>query len=117
MRESFGWFPLHHPVPAHYIDDRVRDGAAIRAHVWRDTLTGLYEATPPLETGHIITPTFVIGGGDDDLLGSAHFDLVKAIPDARGVVYEDTGHLVLWERPERVVADVVLFLNSIANQA
>ncbi len=113
VRKSFGWFPLHQPVPTSYIDDRVRDGAAIRAQVWRDTLVGLYEATPPLETGHIMTPTLVIGGGDDDLLGTAHQNLVEAIPNARGVVYEDTGHLVLWERPERVAPDVTLFLNNI----
>ena len=116
VRKSFGWFPLHQPVPASYIDDRVRDGAAIRAQVWRDTLVGLYEATPPLETGHILTPTFVISGGDDHLLGSAHHDLVEAIPNARGVVYEDTGHLVLWERPERLAADVTMFLKDIDQQ-
>ena len=33
--------------------------------------------------------------------------LVDAIPGARLVVYEGTGHLVLWEEPERVAADLV----------
>lgn len=116
VREFFGWFPLHHPVPARYINDRIRDAATIPAQIWRDTLSGLYEATPPLKSGRISAPTLVIAGGNDQLLGSAHLDLVAAIPNARTVVYEDTGHLVLWERPERIVADVVMFLNSIDQQ-
>lgn len=113
VREFFTWFPRHHPVPADYIDERIRDASAIPAQVWRDSLVGLCEATPPLETGHITTPTLVIGGKNDNLLGSAHLDLVTAIPNARGVEYEDTGHLVLWERPERIAADLAAFVHTL----
>jgi len=30
------------------------------------------------------------------------------------LVYEGVGHLVLWERPERVAADVADFLGTLA---
>jgi non-heme chloroperoxidase len=34
-------------------------------------------------------------------------DFAAAIPGSRLIVYEGTGHMVLWEEPERVAADVV----------
>lgn len=113
VREFFAWFPLHQPVATNYIDDRIQDACAISAQIWRDSLVGLYEATPPLETGRITTPTLVIGGGNDDLLGSTHDDLTAAIPNSRLVVYEETGHLVLWERPERIATDVAAFIETL----
>lgn len=41
VRESLTWFPRFHDVPDWYVEDRVRDGLRLPAHVWRDTLTGL----------------------------------------------------------------------------
>jgi rifampin ADP-ribosylating transferase len=53
----------------------------------------------------------VIWGGRDELLSLADQEaMVAAIPGARLVVYDDTGHLVLWEHPERVAAEVTAFL-------
>ena len=39
--------------------------------------------------------------------------LTAAIPASRLVVYEDTGHLVLWEQPERVASDLTAFVESL----
>lgn len=115
VRKSLSWFPLHHSVPGTYVEDRVRDGTTIPARVWRESMEGLYLATPPLETGSITVPTLVIGAGSDELLGHAHLHLVEAIPQARGVVYEDAGHLVLWERPAQVAADVASFVDTLGS--
>jgi pimeloyl-ACP methyl ester carboxylesterase len=32
------------------------------------------------------------------------------------VVYEDTGHLVLWEQPERLAWDLTAFVESLRQQ-
>ena len=113
VRESLAWFPLHQPVPRWYLDDRVRDGAHVPAHVWRAAYAGLVAATPPTDAGTITAPTLILGGADDELLAGAQEELAAAIPDARSVLYEDTGHLVLWEQPERVAADVADFLTTV----
>ena len=111
VRESFAWFPRFQPVPASYLDDRVRDGARIPAHVWRETLRGLCEATPPTDAGTITCPTLVLRGDRDEVLSREHQEeLARAVPGSRLLVYEDTGHLVLWEQPERVARDVATFL-------
>jgi pimeloyl-ACP methyl ester carboxylesterase len=50
----------------------------------------------------------------DELLTREHQQgLAAAIPASRLVVYEDTGHLVLWEQPERVAADLTAFVESL----
>jgi pimeloyl-ACP methyl ester carboxylesterase len=113
VREALTWFPLHRAVPRWYLDDRVRDGARVPARVWRATFEGLVAATPPTDQGTITAPTLILGGEHDDLLGHDLEALAAAIPDARSVVYEETGHLVLWEEPERVAADLADFLATV----
>jgi rifampin ADP-ribosylating transferase len=114
VRESLAWFPRLHQVPEWYIDDRVRDGVRIPAHVWRDTLNGLITARPPTDAGTIAAPTLIMWGDHDEVLAQAQEEaLAAAIPASRLVVYEDTGHLVLWEQPERVASDLITFIEGL----
>lgn len=118
VRGSLTWFPRFHEVPQWYIDDRVREGAGIPAHVWRDTFNGLITARPPTDTATITAPTLVICGDRDELVNREHAEaLAAAIPASRLVIYEDTGHLILWEQPERLAADLVTFLGSMHGRA
>jgi len=114
VRDSLTWFPRSHPVPEWYLEDRVRDGARIPAHVWRETFNGLCEATPPSDAASITSPTLILWGGRDELLPrEQQDDLARAIPGSRMIVYADTGHLVLWEQPERVAADLTAFVETL----
>lgn len=113
VRSSLAWFPFHQPVPGWYVDDRVHDGTRVPAHVWKAGLAGLATATPPTDQGVVGVPTLVLRGDHDELLTGDHQDLAAVIPQARIVVYEETGHLVLWERPDRVAADLVDFLRIV----
>lgn len=111
VRDSLAWFPLVQPVPRSYVDDRVRDGMRTPAHVWRETFEGLCTAEPPTDTGTITCPTLIVWGEHDQLLSrEQQDDLASAIPGSELVVYEDTGHLVLWEQPERVARDLTAFV-------
>jgi len=118
VRRSLTWFPRFHDVPSWYIEDRVRDGLRLPAHVWRDTLTGLITALAPTDTGTITAPTLIIWGDRDDLLpGEDQRQLAAAIPASHLVVYQDTGHLVLWEQPDRVATDLTAFVEDLATTA
>lgn len=111
VRESLEWFRLWHPVPPEYVEDRVRDGLALPAHVWRATLDGLCAAVPPTALGELSAPTLVISGARDDVVPPAEqVELAARIPRSVHLVYDDTGHLVLWECPDRVARDVDRFL-------
>jgi len=113
VRDSLAWFPLHRAVPRWYLDDRVRDGTRVPAHVWKATFEGLVTAAPPTEQGPVTVPTLVLRGDQDELLAGEDQDLAAVIPQARTVVYEETGHLVLWEEPHRVAADLADFLETV----
>lgn len=113
VRASLDWFPRFQAVPDWYIDDRVTDGVRMPARVWRSALEGLTAALPPTENGRITTPTLIIWGARDELVHREDQErLAAAIPGSRLVVYADTGHLVLWEQPERVAADLISFIDE-----
>jgi pimeloyl-ACP methyl ester carboxylesterase len=61
----------------------------------------------------ISCPTFIVWGDKDRLVpvkDAAVFE--KLIPDARAVIYKDTGHVTMMERPARFNADVQAFLEE-----
>jgi len=78
VRESLTWFPRFHQVPEWYIDDRVRDGVRVPAHVWRETLDGLINARPPTDTATITARTLIVWGDHDELLTREHQEALAA---------------------------------------
>jgi pimeloyl-ACP methyl ester carboxylesterase len=61
----------------------------------------------------IACPTFIVWGDKDRLVpvrDAAIFE--KLIPDARAVIYKDTGHITMMERPARFNRDVHAFLHE-----
>ena len=115
VEESLTWFPRYHDVPDQYLKDRIRDGLRVPAHVWMAGLAGLTSAVPPSESATITAPTLIIWGERDELLPLEDgYLLVAAIPGSRLIVYEHTGHLVLWEQPERVATDLADFVAGLS---
>jgi rifampin ADP-ribosylating transferase len=57
----------------------------------------------------------IIWGERDELLPLQDgYLLAAAIPGSRLIVYEETGHLVLWEQPERVATDLTDFVAGLS---
>jgi pimeloyl-ACP methyl ester carboxylesterase len=110
------WFPRFHPVPRWYIDGRIQDGVRMPAYVWRETLAGLVGARPPTDTATITAPALIVWGERDEVLTREdQRALAAAIPASRLIVYQGTGHLVLWEQPERVASDLTAFVDGLAS--
>lgn len=111
MRDSLSWFTLFHPVPKDYLEDRVRDGCKVPAQIWKRSLAGLGNAVPPTEAGEIVAPTLILWGGEDNLLSRQDEEtLAQRILQSRLRIYEEAGHVLLWEIPERIASDVNRFL-------
>jgi pimeloyl-ACP methyl ester carboxylesterase len=65
----------------------------------------------------IACPTLVIWGDKDRLVPLKDASVFEElIPDSRKVVYEDTGHVPMMERPARFNEDVRAFLDEQANE-
>ncbi len=111
MDALHGALPLHGPVPETFIEDQMSAALTIPKHVWQATLDGLFAAVPPCQSGSIGVPTLILWGTEEDVLPADQADeLLVAIEGSRRVTYEGTGHLVLWEQPERVAKDVTAFI-------
>ena len=113
MDALHGALPLHGPVPETFIEDQISAALTIPRHVWRATLEGLFAAVPPCQSGSIGVPTLILWGAEEDVLPAGQADeLLAAIEGSRRVMYGGTGHLVLWEQPERVATDVTAFITA-----
>lgn len=113
VRDSLTWFPRFQAIPDWYIEDRIADGLLMPARVWKGALAGFASATPPTELGTITSPTLIIWGARDELLSQEDQEgLAGAIPNSRLSLYSETGHLVLWEQPDRLAIDLVRFIED-----
>jgi pimeloyl-ACP methyl ester carboxylesterase len=97
-------------VPADFLDVMVEEAGKVPAHVWKQTLAGLLRAQPPVP-GAITVPTLVVWGDRDELIPREDQQrFLAAIPGARLAVHEGAGHVVHWERPEPVAAEIAAFV-------
>jgi pimeloyl-ACP methyl ester carboxylesterase len=111
VRSFIDGIPRWHAVPDWYLEDRVREAARIPARVWQQSMKGLTASTPPQSTGSIMAPTLILWGERDDLLDRDEQEaLARSIPGASLRTYPGVGHLVLWEEPARVAAEITGFL-------
>jgi pimeloyl-ACP methyl ester carboxylesterase len=114
VRNFLSWFSPQRDVSAWFIEDRIRDGVAMPASVWKGIMHGLSRAMPPIESGPIYAPTLMLRGDHDRLLPwRDQQTLASLIPGAVVKVYTDVGHLVLWECPELVARDAESFFDSL----
>jgi len=98
-------------IPADFLDDMNTAALTIPARVWQEWLTELLAAEPPIRRSRISRPTLLLWGGAEEVLPAEQLDTLRAAIDEVTVrIYEGTGHLVLWEQPERVAADVTAFI-------
>jgi pimeloyl-ACP methyl ester carboxylesterase len=106
-----GALPVHTVIPDAFLEDQMTAALTIPKRVWLAAMEGLLAAAPPIQSGTITVPTLILWGAEEDVLpANQGRELAAAIEGSRLVTYEGTGHLVLWEQPERVATDVTAFI-------
>jgi pimeloyl-ACP methyl ester carboxylesterase len=77
---------------------------------------------PELESNDLVAerlaqvrvPTLMLSGAQDDLIPAEMSLLVaKAVPHAKMVLFQDHSHTLAREAPERLISEIVVFLNEI----
>lgn len=64
--------------------------------------------------GQIKVPTLLIVGGQDPQVSTeVSIIALKAIPGAKAVFFQDEGHFISMESPEKLVPEIVTFVNKI----
>ncbi|MFD7711616.1 alpha/beta fold hydrolase [Streptomyces sp. NPDC059786] len=80
------------------------------ARVWRETVRGLLGTDLARTLRGILVPTLVLWGDADTCVPRAdQRQILDAVPGATLEVYEGAGHVLHWERPERLAQDIAAF--------
>jgi non-heme chloroperoxidase len=102
-------------VPPAFLETMIAESLKPPARVWKESIAGLLEAVPAAESAEIGAPTAILWGDRDDFIPRGDQEaLAAAIPGALLVTYEGTGHVVHWEEPERVAADIAALVDGLA---
>ena len=103
---------IFHPPPADFFSGVLRETLTLPAHVWREVMTEMMSPNAQADLAKIKTPTLILWGDKETVFPRSEQDLLlAALPNARLKVYEDTGHGMHWERPERFAKDLQEFMN------
>ncbi len=98
-------------VPPEFVDKMVQENLKVPARVWREASQGLLQESFPDRLNQIKSPTLVIWGEQDTVLDRKSQEaLTNAIQDAKFLAYPDTGHLLYWDQPEKLAADISAFI-------
>jgi pimeloyl-ACP methyl ester carboxylesterase len=103
---------LANPTEPAFLETVVAETLKVPARVWHQAFSG-FLATPDFtdELRRVTVPVLLVWGDRDTYATRADQDaLQRAMPAARLVVLEGTGHAVHWEKPDKVVDAVVGFL-------
>jgi len=105
---------LAQPIPAEFLDAMVQGSAKVPARVWRATFEAFFEDSCAAELGRIRAPTLILWGRRDAYCPRSDQDaLLAAIRGSRLGIYEDAGHALHWEEPQRFAADLAAFAKEI----
>ncbi|HEU4830142.1 MAG TPA: alpha/beta hydrolase [Gemmatimonadales bacterium] len=102
---------IHHPVPPAFLDSVIGESTRLSARVWKSLLAGMIGTAEAEGLATKRIPTLLVWGEHDSVFSKENRDeLAQQLPDAERIDYEDTGHAVHWERPERFAEDLDEFI-------
>ena len=100
------------PMADAFVAGVVKESLSMPARVWREVMTEMLSPKSQVELAKIKVPTLILWGDKETVFPRSEQDaLLAALPSARLKVYEDTGHAMHWERPERFAKDLQEFMN------
>jgi pimeloyl-ACP methyl ester carboxylesterase len=100
-------------VNGDFFEGVIRESLKVPAHVWRQALASSFEQNTEVYLPNIKAPTLIFWGDQDTYVPWRDQEtLMRLIPNAKLLVYEQCGHCPHWEQPQKFVADFVTFLQS-----
>ncbi|HEX6289769.1 MAG TPA: alpha/beta hydrolase [Herpetosiphonaceae bacterium] len=101
---------FYRPIPPEFLDTAVLESLKVPASVWKQTLTGLIAEDHTAQLGQITAPTLILWGDHDGIFTlEEQYTLAQLIPNATLKVYDETGHGLHVEWPQRFVDDLEAF--------
>lgn len=112
---SLAFYNEQKPEVAQLLGEMMREHSGA---IWADPMRGKYPKTYDLNrVQEIKLPTLIIAGKLDRIFIPLAEQLAERIEKSRLLLYEQTGHIINLECPERFYADVKLFISSSAHHS
>jgi pimeloyl-ACP methyl ester carboxylesterase len=109
---------IHKPIPEELLATFVGESLKVPAHVWQQAMRGVLEFHSAPFLSRLTMPTLIVWGDHDAIVSrSEQESLRQGIGKATLRVFDDTGHAVHWERPERFADELLTFLRGKAPAA
>ncbi len=100
------------PIPPAFFETVIEESLKLPARVWKEVVSATMRDKVFDEVHKITVPTLIFWADADDFISrESQEELREAIPEARLVTYEDTGHNLHWEEPERFASDLAEFVD------
>jgi non-heme chloroperoxidase len=104
---------VNESIPSAFLEKAISESLKVPAHVWRQMMASFVEQDTSEQLHQITMPTLVVWGGKDTYWPRSEQEmLVQAMPQATLHIYEETGHALHWEQPERFVTDFEKFMQT-----
>lgn len=101
---------FYRPIPPEFLDTAVSESLKLPASVWKQTLTGLLAEDHRAQLSQITAPTLILWGDRDGIFTlEEQQELDATIPNSTFKLYDETGHGLHVEWPQRFVDDLEAF--------
>ena len=111
--EGFQKSTIHRPVSDAFLRTAVGESRKVPARVWRDALAGVIGFHADGRLSRLTMPTLIVWGDHDQIGSRSEQDRLKEqIRGSTLLCYEDIGHAIHWEQPERFTRDILAFLRA-----
>ena len=106
---------LYKKVPADFFKTIINESMKVPAHVWFKVLSNLL-ASNTKDGIHKFNKSTLILWGEKDIIALRRDQesLNTAIKNSKLVIYEETGHDLQWETPERFTSDLLEFISKVS---
>lgn len=102
---------LYRAIPEAFFEQAVAESRKLPARVWRALADAIAAFDVRTRLHRIACPTLVVWGARETIfLRPEQEEILAALPRAAFLEYEDAGHALHWEEPERFARDLAAFV-------
>jgi non-heme chloroperoxidase len=93
----------------------ISESLKVPAQVWKAVGNNLLQVDYTNRIKHLDKPCLIIWGDKDSVCSKEdQIQLNNSIKESKLLIYENTGHALHWEDPEKFVNDLLTFINQLS---
>jgi pimeloyl-ACP methyl ester carboxylesterase len=104
---------VHRPISTEFLRMAASESLKLPAHVWKELMIGMLAFRSRARLPELSVPTLIVWGDRDQFMNQAEQEALHSlIRGSQRLTYEDIGHAVHWEDPQRFTEDVLAFVGA-----